>query len=72
MGKSFYIYIILFMFICSFGSAGSLLLCGLVSGCGECRLPLVAVLSLLIAVASLAWSTGPGVHGLLGSIAQVQ
>ena len=26
LGKSFYIYIILFMFICSFGSAGSLLL----------------------------------------------
>lgn len=33
---------------------------------------LVVMLSLLIAVASLAWSTGPGVHGLLGSIAQVQ
>ena len=46
-----------------FGSAGSLLLHRLFSSCGEWRLLFVTMCRLLIAVASLAWSTGLGDAG---------
>ena len=48
------LYIILFIF----GCAGSLLLRGLFSSCGEWGLLFLAGRRLLITVASLLWSTG--------------
>ena len=48
---------IFFLNLFIFGYAGSSLLCGLFSSCGEGGLLFVAVHGFLIAVASLVWSS---------------